>query len=594
MDTRHSGRNTYDESDIQFILEILRTQNGNFNVSELARTLRELRPRHTYWSYQSFLTKNLRSGMNLMAKVDTINAGPSSVQALPMVMREIRTSTSSTPSGIGATAPGPASPPLPPTQSASSSPIASQSVSPPSRRSPSLNTSVNGANREPNDESEEEEMDEADFQAFEAQYRGQTDPAFVEPGSASADDQTAQTQLHKQLPAVSASTHHRAPRIRQHSDRVKPEHVRLLISKLVEILDTARMDIPDETQLAAIQVPSAVWAELAETVPDRTPSAWKSFFDEAKSQLWESAMQQHTSRLAEARSSGRATANGESAQHEPVSDARPLISGRSPTREPAHARASEFVPTEPARNAPDALDAPRTASRSAMVESFSTPSTHKPHDVRPFASTSTEPVSVSAANVHTPQGQAIPPSFTPATVRIGQRSGHHDAKVQAREACSGLHDEEPSPTMERRHGTSPVTPGSPMPNMSVFSRLIRPHHSITRAERHRARALYEAHVWELCADYGLSHPKQLMPFMTRANGDVYRCRHRLQRYMERLSHKYRLGIPTLIELLEVHRGNLKLLIQVLDIQQRAYAAQATQAPETQHATQERQMSEAAQ
>ena len=116
---------------------------------------------------------------------------------------------------------------------------------------------MNGANREPNDESEEEEMDEADFQAFEAQYRGQTDPAFVEPGSASADDQTAQTLLHKQLPAVSASTHHRAPRIRQHSDRVKPEHVRLLISKLVEILDTARMDVPDETQLAAIQVPSA-------------------------------------------------------------------------------------------------------------------------------------------------------------------------------------------------------------------------------------------------------------------------------------------------------------------------------------------------
>ena len=69
MDTRHSGRNTYDESDIQFILEILRTQNGNFNVSELARTLRELRPRHTYWSYQSFLTKNLRSGMNLMAAI---------------------------------------------------------------------------------------------------------------------------------------------------------------------------------------------------------------------------------------------------------------------------------------------------------------------------------------------------------------------------------------------------------------------------------------------------------------------------------------------------------------------------------------------
>ena len=101
MDTRHSGRNTYDESDIQFILEILRTQNGNFNVSELARTLRELRPRHTYWSYQSFLTKNLRSGMNLMAKVDTINAGPSSVQALPMVMREIRTSTSSARVEIG-------------------------------------------------------------------------------------------------------------------------------------------------------------------------------------------------------------------------------------------------------------------------------------------------------------------------------------------------------------------------------------------------------------------------------------------------------------------------------------------------------------
>jgi len=152
--------------------------------------------------------------------------------------------------------------------------------------------------------------------------------------------------------------------------------------------------------------------------------------------------------------------------------------------------------------------------------------------------------SPSPSSVHTPEST----THTPQSVRVGQRSGHHDAKVLAR---GGVHPEEPSPTVERH----PALPPS-------------------RAERHRARALYEARVWELCADYGFASPRQLVPFMLRASGDVDACREYVRQYIEGLSHKYTLDVPTLIEMLETQRGDAKLLTRILDIQLRARRAAA--------------------
>ena len=152
--------------------------------------------------------------------------------------------------------------------------------------------------------------------------------------------------------------------------------------------------------------------------------------------------------------------------------------------------------------------------------------------------------SPSPSSVHTPEST----THTPQSVRVGQRSGHHDAKVLAR---GGVHPEEPSPTVERH----PALPPS-------------------RAERHRARALYEARVWELCAAEGVASPRELVPLRRRAWGGGAAGRGDVRQYIEGLSHKYTLDVPTLIEMLEAQRGDAKLLTRILDIQLRARRAAA--------------------
>ena len=62
--------------------------------------------------------------------------------------------------------------------------------------------------------------------------------------------------------------------------------------------------------------------------------------------------------------------------------------------------------------------------------------------------------------------------------------------------------------------------------------------------------------------------------MLRASGDVDACREYVRQYIEGLSHKYTLDVPTLIEMLEAQRGDAKLLTRILDIQLRARRAAA--------------------
>lgn len=166
-----------------------------------------------------------------------------------------------------------------------------------------------------------------------------------------------------------------------------------------------------------------------------------------------------------------------------------------------------------------------------------------------------------AGDVHTPESQAIPPQYTPHSVRVGQRSGHHDAKVSARAHLERIPPEAPSPTVERHAAGVRTQP-----------------RRVSLAEERMARALYEARIWELCADYGLASPRQLVPFLLPVGGDVDRCRRRMERHMRQLAQRYEMDVATLIELLAAQHGDLKQLTTVLDIQQRGRTRRQSTAP----------------
>lgn len=342
MTGRVVGRNHYDDADLAHIRSAIQFEDRPLNVSRIARALANEYPKHTYWSYLSFLQKNLRE------RPDLFEAPHADVL----------------------------------------------------------------------EDSEEEEMDEEAFSAFDAQY-------------GAAPEGT---------PSVPS---------------LRPEHVCMLVDALVELLHSSHFEASDDAvrTLESSDVPLSVWQGLTSKVPTRPEHMWQAYYERFRGMLWERALEQ-------------------------------------------------YVPQAPAEATP----------------------------------------SPSPSSVHTPESA----TYTPQSVRVGQRSGHHDAKVLAR---GGVHPEEPSPTTERHPASQP-----------------------SRAEKHRARALYEARVWELCADYGFSSPRQLVPFMLRASGDVDACREYVRQYMESLSHKYTLDVPTLIEMLEAQRGDAKLLTRILDIQLRARRA----------------------
>ena len=65
MTGRVVGRNHYDDADLAHIRSLIQLEARPLNVSRIARALANEYPKHTYWSYLSFLQKNLRDRPDL-------------------------------------------------------------------------------------------------------------------------------------------------------------------------------------------------------------------------------------------------------------------------------------------------------------------------------------------------------------------------------------------------------------------------------------------------------------------------------------------------------------------------------------------------
>ena len=65
MTGRVVGRNHYDDADLAHIRSLIQLEAKPLNVSRIARALANEYPKHTYWSYLSFLQKNLRDRPDL-------------------------------------------------------------------------------------------------------------------------------------------------------------------------------------------------------------------------------------------------------------------------------------------------------------------------------------------------------------------------------------------------------------------------------------------------------------------------------------------------------------------------------------------------
>ncbi|WFD45204.1 hypothetical protein MPSI1_003882 [Malassezia psittaci] len=247
------------------------------------------------------------------------------------------------------------------------------------------------------------------------------------------------------------------------------------------------------------------------------------------------------------------------------------------------------------------------SSESGVVPSTSTP---KRVSARRQSTQDTPNSSMDAANVsnalpiQTPESRKSP--YTPYSVRVGQRKDHHEAKAHARERQeASLSDIVPSPLPGPKPRSTPRSVSRSVPRStsrsasrsvppsnlhSVYdhswprrstdlidlSGALRPWQSEARRtsqikiEQQLARAQYEARVWELCSDFALTTPAQLVPFMMQAEGDVDVCRECLEEYIDALACEYDTERTTILELLETQLGNFEQVIQVLDIQQRSF------------------------
>ncbi|WFD01015.1 hypothetical protein MYAM1_003775 [Malassezia yamatoensis] len=229
------------------------------------------------------------------------------------------------------------------------------------------------------------------------------------------------------------------------------------------------------------------------------------------------------------------------------------------------------------------------------VPSTSTPkrASRRPRSIQDTPDSSMDAANVSnALPIQTPESRKS--TYTPYSVRVGQRKDHHQAKAHARERQeASLSEIMPSPlrgteprltsrsasrsvpasnfhSVDDKHGLSWST------DMIDLSGALRPWQSEARRtsqfkiEQQLARAQYEARVWELCSDFALTTPAQLVPFMMQAEGDVDGCRKRLEEYIDALAWEYDTERTTILELLETQLGNFQQVIQVLDIQQRSF------------------------
>ena len=183
--------------------------------------------------------------------------------------------------------------------------------------------------------------------------------------------------------------------------------------------------------------------------------------------------------------------------------------------------------------------------------------------------------------------QGMTPSRTQSTRQLSrtptgdmsQRLEHHNAKAAARAEQSLDDVESPTeqlpwhaevdsprsrtvPTFRRRASvhrdamSSPLAEGEDLPMPWADARASR---------LARARADYEADVWQLCDRYGFSAPAQLLPFMRQASGDVEICATHIERYLARLAGHYGVTSARIREMLRVQEGDLNQLCRTMDV-----------------------------
>lgn len=533
---------------------MLQKEHTPWNISKFARRLAEVRPVHTYWSYQSYLQKNMYERHNLLKRLldRGVSLPPAAFRrnvstrlgtSLPMQSRndeeenevqsmvapvskvwvqEVRDaslSSSSTASSLES---------LEELFDEANDEANDEAMISMQETSAMLPTAQNTSTElgQEDEESEEEEMDEDDVLAFEAHMHANTNDDFVDPTEATAS------------PAPKSGT--QLPTKRLSRSRLSPASERGLIEMLVHVLDEApAASTEDAETLAAQPVPTWIWDRLCEKFPEHALPAWQRYYERNKVMVWQAALDQYSLRATPSTIFPSSST--------PVRQAPPAPRDEAPTpARPRRTTRSSVLGGMPAAAAPTQPPVPVTAPTPEVEEAAS-------------------------STLHTPQSQAIPPAFTPATVRVGQRSGHREAKVIAR-AEGRTNEGTPSPSMERkRPRTSSLSPD--LSTSSAPVQMERTRHPPSRAEEMRARAQYEAHVWALCADYGFVSPRQLMPYMIEVGGDVEQCRRKVQKHMEHLARQYQMETLTIIELLDAHHGNVEQLMTVMNIQQRARARQ---------------------
>ncbi|WFD24985.1 hypothetical protein MEQU1_003692 [Malassezia equina] len=482
-----------------------------YNVSDIARTLARMYPAHTYYSYQFFLQQNLMERLNLLRRLEERQAqrgGSGGPTALPLQHR-----------------------PAPPTRSLTSSSL--ESLDELFEEAHTLaSTTAEEAPAEAHemtaDESEEEEMDEEAILAFEALHQSrqpETQPAEGDTDAGSGDHQALA---------------HDAPMMEAASTDATP------------VRDRAAPAPAEDEPAAHAQPQDALFEEPGERAPPTAPAAQSTPLRRLPRV---SVLQAHVERLIDA-----------------------LVetldsSGMEASSMDLEAQLAAPIPADVLERVADACAPPRPSlmawqqyaelhARTLWQTALDRWSLRATPSMPPSPDGSERSVSaVLAGTMHTPESQAIPPQYTPHSVRVGQRSGHHDAKASARAHLERIPPEAPSPTMERH-----APPMHAPPRRAAL------------AEERMARALYEARVWELCADYGLASPRQLVPFLLPVGGDLERCRRRLERHMRQLAQRYDMDVATLVELLEAQHGDLKQLTTVLDIQRRGRSRRWSRTP----------------
>lgn len=578
-----------------------------WNVSRLARELARERPAHTYASYQTFLQKNMIDRLNLQQRLRDLRAERGGTLDGVHVPRSVRTRATPQPR-------------VPTERAASLRPRVAGGMS------VSELHAAFAPRSSPTESLDELEEDEPDT-------HGDRDGAGTHASSDGTSSSEEEPMSEAEMLAFEAQhTHVEEPRAaptRRRREQFLPEETEVLVNHLVDLLIVTHWgrDIDDE---GAVNVdedlpspPASFWEEMERDAPRHSARSWMMHFLRNAQRFWRTATDRFLLRLspsslfvdaeqsvvkdeaaaaveeAEEAAEAAAAVQAEAAKDVDAAEAEEQADADGADAETATSAAEDSAASPasassvPASLASAAAAAPLchagpSASTPHAGPSTSTPrrTARGPHTLD-TPSSSADAADVSASlTVHTPETRGE--TYTPYSVRVGQRRDHHDAKAHARERHSApFQDAAPSPLVRRAPSSAPRV-RRPTPPSPARARPVR--HSFggpgsprlvplwgtggrsaaqVAVEQRRARAAYEARVWALCSEYAMTSPAQLVPFMERAEGDVDACRDAVEEYIEALAHHYDTERTTVLELLETQLGSFAQVVRVLDVQQRA-------------------------